>query len=423
MITSKIDGNEFVQIKVPGADPFWMAKKQELECDNYGHIRFTNVTEEESLKILHKRYGKDAFIWRDIVCLQMRNYAQEKLGKLTDIKEVEKFFGIFDFDKDEFLHTCNGSTGVRWDDGASAGAFTVSLFYAPSSSSSGIGFRCCLPCESEDLKGETPKEKVTPQLPDELKEQLAAVQHQIWAHWMKYMFGKCIGTTDKDKDSLIPIGSMIISKGLADRWSCQANTKYENLTEKEKASDREQVDKFWGLIFPHKNEIKKDSPSKDKAIGFMLNTLRIQENVSRGIIHTNQTAIKELGKDQKEKHQQIDDYLCEVREQLSVIYQKIKKLEESIKEDIPGLMGVSEKTVQDLTVRVEKLEEIVKHDIPGLMGVSAKDVDDHFRLHHERLKKLEKHHEDRGKPDNRIDPFAFEKGVKRDAYIREVRRR
>ena len=70
------------------------------------------------------------------------------------------------------------------------------------------------------------------------KERLASIQHDIWSHWMKYQFSKC-----EEKD-----GSLIIPKELVERWKYQMNTKYSNLTEKEKDSDREQVSKFIHLI-------------------------------------------------------------------------------------------------------------------------------------------------------------------------------
>ncbi len=68
----------------------------------------------------------------------------------------------------------------------------------------------------------------------ELYEKLAAIQHDIWAHWMKYLF------------SVSPGGE--ISPENYKRWTTQLNTHYTDLTEKEKDSDREQVDKYWPLI-------------------------------------------------------------------------------------------------------------------------------------------------------------------------------
>lgn len=53
--------------------------------------------------------------------------------------------------------------------------------------------------------------------------------HDIWAHWMDYVFSKSAELDD---------GSVVIPKGLVDRWKKQINTPYEALTEQEKQSDR-----------------------------------------------------------------------------------------------------------------------------------------------------------------------------------------
>lgn len=66
-------------------------------------------------------------------------------------------------------------------------------------------------------------------------ETIAGVQHQIWADWMMYLFSVCIPDDD---------GSLTIPCETVNRWLRQINTPYRNLSEKEKDSDREQVDKI-----------------------------------------------------------------------------------------------------------------------------------------------------------------------------------
>ena len=58
---------------------------------------------------------------------------------------------------------------------------------------------------------------------DKLLEKLAALEHEQWSHWTKYFLSKKKTLFD-DLD--------------CERWSVQANTPYEKLTEKEKESDR-----------------------------------------------------------------------------------------------------------------------------------------------------------------------------------------
>jgi len=66
------------------------------------------------------------------------------------------------------------------------------------------------------------------------KETLASIQHEIWSHWMHYLFS-CCETSNS--------GNLWIPKDKVNHWKRQMNTKYDKLTEKEKDSDREQADK------------------------------------------------------------------------------------------------------------------------------------------------------------------------------------
>lgn len=60
----------------------------------------------------------------------------------------------------------------------------------------------------------------------ECGERLAALEHEQWAHWTKYML-----------DNLTPEN--------IERWRRQIETPYEQLTEAEKDSDREWADKVF----------------------------------------------------------------------------------------------------------------------------------------------------------------------------------
>ena len=70
----------------------------------------------------------------------------------------------------------------------------------------------------------------------ELIEKLADLSHDIWAHWMKYLFSQC----RENENS----GNFIIPKDLVSRWHRQMTTDYIDLSEKEKESDREQARKI-----------------------------------------------------------------------------------------------------------------------------------------------------------------------------------
>jgi hypothetical protein len=73
----------------------------------------------------------------------------------------------------------------------------------------------------------------------ELIERLAAIEHERWAHWQQYMHDQCQRAED---------GSLIIPAQLARRWQHQIETPYVDLSESEKASDREQVRRYLPVI-------------------------------------------------------------------------------------------------------------------------------------------------------------------------------
>lgn len=72
-----------------------------------------------------------------------------------------------------------------------------------------------------------------------LLERLAAVEHERWAHWQRYVHDHCIANED---------GSLTIPAELVTRWSRQIETSYADLTEPEQESDREQVRRYLPLI-------------------------------------------------------------------------------------------------------------------------------------------------------------------------------
>jgi hypothetical protein len=72
-----------------------------------------------------------------------------------------------------------------------------------------------------------------------LMEELACVEHERWSHWQRYLHEQCIPGAD---------GSLTIPANLAHQWTTQMNTPYAQLSEKEKDSDREQVQRYLPVI-------------------------------------------------------------------------------------------------------------------------------------------------------------------------------
>ncbi len=70
-------------------------------------------------------------------------------------------------------------------------------------------------------------------------ESLADVEHEGWSRWMKHLFT----VSKKNKD-----GSVTIPKDKVERWERQIKTDYEDLSNKEKESDRKEVRKFVKIL-------------------------------------------------------------------------------------------------------------------------------------------------------------------------------
>lgn len=74
---------------------------------------------------------------------------------------------------------------------------------------------------------------------DALIEELAGIEHERWSHWQRYVHGKAIRQPD---------GSLILPAELVERWERQFGSRYEDLPEDEKESDREQVRRYLPVL-------------------------------------------------------------------------------------------------------------------------------------------------------------------------------
>ena len=72
-----------------------------------------------------------------------------------------------------------------------------------------------------------------------LVENLAALEHERWAHWQRYVH---------DKGERRPDGSLVLPAELVRHWEKQIATGYVDLSEAEKTSDREQVRRYLPVI-------------------------------------------------------------------------------------------------------------------------------------------------------------------------------
>lgn len=85
---------------------------------------------------------------------------------------------------------------------------------------------------------ETPDDRA-PETREALREALAAYAHNAWTGWMIYLFSKC--TEEPGNVYRIPPWAV-------ERWKRQMGTNYCDLSEEEKASDREEADKMLALM-------------------------------------------------------------------------------------------------------------------------------------------------------------------------------
>lgn len=87
---------------------------------------------------------------------------------------------------------------------------------------------------------------------NDLREQLAALEHEQWVGWMKYMLGKSIESDD---------GQVCIPASLVSRWKRQMNTSYIDLPDNEKESDRAEADKVLRAIHYNSSSNPRSQPT------------------------------------------------------------------------------------------------------------------------------------------------------------------
>ena len=75
----------------------------------------------------------------------------------------------------------------------------------------------------------------------EMREGLAALAHDMWSGWMRYMFRKSYSSSSGPTAATIP-------GALVERWKRQMNTPYSELSEEEKESDRKEADRMIQII-------------------------------------------------------------------------------------------------------------------------------------------------------------------------------
>jgi len=83
-------------------------------------------------------------------------------------------------------------------------------------------------------------------LENSVREQLAEYAHDAWTRWMEHLFSKTIPY--KPGEVQATEGAVIIPKWAVERWERQVDTKYKDLPEDEKESDRQEADKITEIV-------------------------------------------------------------------------------------------------------------------------------------------------------------------------------
>jgi hypothetical protein len=92
-----------------------------------------------------------------------------------------------------------------------------------------------------------------------LREKLAELAHNQWVGWMNYLFSQC---------EINIHGHCVIPQWANERWHRQVATRYADLSEVEKDSDRNEADRFLAVFSAHISE-------RDKLIEQMREALKI----------------------------------------------------------------------------------------------------------------------------------------------------
>ena len=90
------------------------------------------------------------------------------------------------------------------------------------------------------------RDQIQSRLNDALDD-LAAIEHERWAHWQRYLHEKAERRDD---------GALVLPADLVARWEKQIACNFAQLSESEKDSDRDQVRRYLPRIVQALNDFK-----------------------------------------------------------------------------------------------------------------------------------------------------------------------
>lgn len=115
-----------------------------------------------------------------------------------------------------------------------------------------------------------------------LREKLAAIEHERWADWQRYMHSKMVEHSNGKGEWVC------LPSDLFERWERQIATPYAELTEAEKQSDRDQVDRYWSFIEQALTQAHEEGAREERAKVVGELGMEIEEMIESGGWSNNQ---------------------------------------------------------------------------------------------------------------------------------------
>jgi hypothetical protein len=109
----------------------------------------------------------------------------------------------------------------------------------------------------------------------ELREKLAALAHEQWAGWMRYLFKRTYSEPG--------MGSKVIPYDSAFRWERLMNTPYEKLTEQEKESDRAEADRVLAVLKADDDSVCASCPRQLAALRRLLAEMPLRSGLRNSL--------------------------------------------------------------------------------------------------------------------------------------------
>lgn len=128
-------------------------------------------------------------------------------------------------------------------------------------------------------------------------EKLADLAHKSWSGWMEHLFEKSESNED---------GTVVIPKELVERWKRQIETKYEDLSDDEKESDRKEARKVLKIL-----EAKLEVTAMKEKIKQMLKDGKSEEEIASTL---QQIKTKGLDNPEADRSQAIKDIKRSIQE-------------------------------------------------------------------------------------------------------------